>query len=69
MEPVKTKINYVIYTTVLSVAKFDIGWFVLFNGSRERLFFGTEEPSFNKGDKVKITFERIDDAQDVKAPI
>lgn len=37
------------------------GYFVLFDGSRERLFLGWDEPRIKKGDKIKITIERIDD--------
>jgi hypothetical protein len=39
------------------------GWYVLFEGSGECLYFGESQPDLNKGDKVKITFERIIDAQ------
>lgn len=35
------------------------GWFVTFDGSYEALYFGSEKPGFDKGDKVKITFERM----------
>lgn len=35
------------------------GWWVHFEGSRESLFFDGDKP-FEKGDKVKITFEKVD---------
>lgn len=37
-----------------------LGWFVTFEGSYESLFFGDTKPELEKGDKVKITFERIE---------
>lgn len=38
--------------------KVNRGWFVLFVGSYEKLFFGYEKPEFAKGDMVKITFTK-----------
>lgn len=35
------------------------GWFVHFIGSNEAIRFGDEKPDWNVGDKVKITFERV----------
>lgn len=43
------------------VIKEDRGWFVRFEGSQERMYFGEEEPTLKKGDKVKITIEKIND--------
>lgn len=37
-----------------------LGWFIRFEGSQERLYFGETEPQFKVGDKVKITFEVIE---------
>jgi hypothetical protein len=39
--------------------KVNRGWFVHFEGSRELIFFGMEKPQLYKGDKIKITFERM----------
>ena len=36
-----------------------LGWFVHFDGSHELLYFGDERPEFEKGDLVKITFEKV----------
>lgn len=35
------------------------GWFVWLDGSFEAIHLGLEKPEFEKGDKVKVTFERI----------
>lgn len=83
MEPTKAKvtdkINYVIYSSVAHVGKYDEivggyldketnkpmvikedrGWFVRFDGSQERMCFGSEEPQLKLGDKVKITIEKL----------
>lgn len=40
-----------------------IGWYVHLQGSYEALHLGFEKPAFAHGDKIKITFERIDDAK------
>lgn len=40
-----------------------LGWYVLFEGSGECLYFGETKPELDAGDKVKITFERIKDAK------
>lgn len=40
-----------------------LGWYVLFEGSGECLYFGESRPELNEGDKVKITFERIGNAK------
>lgn len=40
-----------------------LGWYVLFEGSGECLYFGETRPELNVGDKVKITFERIHNAK------
>lgn len=36
----------------------NLGWFVGFEGSWERLCFGHTKPSFAVGDLIKITFEK-----------
>lgn len=38
--------------------KVSLGWYAIFDGSRESLYFGTEKPWFDKGDKIKVTFQR-----------
>lgn len=41
-----------------------LGWYVHFDGSNELMFFGPakgEAPPFAKGDKVKISFEKINE--------
>ena len=37
-----------------------LGWYVRFEGSDECLYFGETRPELDVGDKVKISFERID---------
>ena len=61
MEPAGTKIRYVIYTTVRKVDKVPIGYFVHFDGSHESIYLG-DEATLVVGDKVKITFEKVDNA-------
>lgn len=69
MGPTKTalKINYVVYTTARRIESRgqepNTQWWVNFEGSWESLCFGTEAPQFEVGDRIKITFERIDNAQ------
>lgn len=36
-----------------------LGWFVHFDGSRESIGFGKTQPELAKGDKIKISFERL----------
>lgn len=36
-----------------------LGWFVYLKGSYEALFLGMEKPSFGHGDKIRITFEKV----------
>ena len=36
-----------------------LGWFIHFEGSFESLHIGTEEPALKKGDRIKITLEKI----------
>lgn len=69
MEPVEAKIRYVIRTKAKRVEQIKGCWFVQFEGSWESLNFGVEEPQFNPGDKVKITFERISDVKPSQPPI
>lgn len=40
------------------VEKQDLGWYVLFEGSHEKLFLGWDRPELSAGDKVKILIER-----------
>ena len=40
-----------------------LGWYVLFEGSQECLYFGETRPELNAGDKVKISFERTSNAK------
>ena len=35
------------------------GWFVLLDGSHEALHVGMEKPELVKGDRVKITLEKV----------
>lgn len=37
-----------------------LGWFVHLFGSDESIFLGTEKPDFEAGDKIKITFEKVE---------
>lgn len=36
----------------------DLGWTILLEGSRERLFVGFEQPGFEAGDSVTVTIEK-----------
>ena len=40
------------------VEKAALGWYVLFEGSHEKLFLGWDRPELAAGDKVKISIER-----------
>lgn len=35
-----------------------LGWFIRFDGSQEKMYFGKDEPTLNLGDTVKITIEK-----------
>jgi hypothetical protein len=59
-EKIKLRYNFVIYTSVNRVEKVGEVWYANFLGSWESIAFGEEKP-FEVGDKVKITFERIED--------
>jgi hypothetical protein len=37
----------------------DMGWYVRFEGSYERMYFGPIEPDVRVGDPVRITIERL----------
>lgn len=37
----------------------DLGWFVVFEGSWEKLNFGTERPNLKKGQKVEIIIQGL----------
>lgn len=59
--PLRLRIHHVVYTKVGEVKPNGTdGWWVWFDGSRESLLFRGEEQPFQVGDKIKITFERID---------
>lgn len=60
MEPTKAEVRFVIYTNVGKVTKNPAGYFVHFIGSWESIFLGVEDPGLQVGEKVKITFERVD---------
>ena len=36
----------------------DLGWTILLEGSKERLFVGSEHPGFEAGDPVVVTIEK-----------
>ena len=36
----------------------DLGWFVLFAGSHERLYVGSENPGLAKGDEIEIVIRK-----------
>lgn len=65
------KTRYVINTTVQEMNEYfeqrhreekkSIGWFIWFEGSRERIFLGPEKPNLEIGDRVKISIEKIDE--------
>lgn len=40
------------------IDKINLGWYVLFEGSHEKLFLGEDRPQLSAGDKVKILIER-----------
>ena len=40
------------------VEKRDLGWTILLEGSKERLFVGSEHPGFEAGDDVVVTIEK-----------
>jgi hypothetical protein len=40
------------------VEREDLGWTILLEGSRERLFVGDEHPGFSAGDKVVVSIEK-----------
>jgi hypothetical protein len=39
--------------------KEDLGWFMLLEGSSERLHVGMEKPEFAVGDRVKVTIAKL----------
>ena len=67
----KIKVNYVVYAPVKRVEwrNHPDGWFVQFEGSWESLNFGITPPEWSVGDTVKITFERVDDAESIPTQI
>lgn len=63
-EPLRLKINHIVYTTVEGIRASDIGgWWVQFAGSRESLHFQGDKP-YEVNDQVKITFEKVTHADD-----
>lgn len=38
---------------------YTLGWFVVFQGSREALYVGETKPAWQRGDQVKIIFEKV----------
>ena len=55
------RVKYAVYTRVLKVEKLSRGWFVQFEGSWESLNFGPVRPHLYVGERVKITFEHVND--------
>lgn len=68
-----TGVAFIIHTSVESIERMDrirsvskegvpvmvdLGWFVLFQGSHEWLYVGTENPGLVKGDEVEITIRK-----------
>ena len=39
-------------------SKVSRGWYATFADSKESLYFGTEKPWFNVGDRIKVSFQR-----------
>ena len=62
MESLKASVRYCVISKVVSITWHDNpkGYFVHFDGSRESINFGPEPPEWAEGQKVKITFEGID---------
>lgn len=40
-----------------------LGWFVVFEGSREAIHMGYEKPDIEAGDEFKITFKKVNHAK------
>lgn len=77
-----TEIALVIHTSVASIERMDqiksvskegvpvvadLGWFVLFSGSHERLYVGSENPGLAKGDEVEIVIRKKPNAKPIQA--
>lgn len=73
MEPAQATVSFRIATRVLDIARIDkthrvdhdgtqhvanLGWFILLDGSRERLFVGLDEPAIRVGDEVEILIRK-----------
>lgn len=69
----KVRLAYIFYTRVAKIEQRkqlirvdkdgtiherDLGWFILYEGSHEMLFLGTEKPSFEVGDEIEIIQRR-----------
>lgn len=78
MESAQGSVSFIIHTSVESIERMDrissvskegvpvmvdLGWFVLFQGSHERLYVGTENPGLAKGDEVEITIRKKTNAK------
>lgn len=64
MEPIEAKVRYVVNTHVVSVNDIKGAFYYHFDGSRESIYLGPVQ-YFKPGDKVRITFERIEDGKEV----
>lgn len=78
IEPIKTKMIYVIYDTVKEVRKVykdvyaygigpdtefekvELGWYVSLYGSGESFCLGYAEPFLQPGDRIKISYEKVE---------
>jgi len=68
IERTKLRQVYVVYTDVEEVKnQKDEIWWIHFRGSRESIAFPV--PAFIQGDKVKITFEKVTDANAIQPPV
>lgn len=52
------KTRYVILSRVTLIDKRGSDWYVRFEGSWESLSLGTERPHWEKGDVIKLSFEK-----------
>jgi len=66
MESVEAEVRYHIITSLIKKFKMYDVWFVHFEGSRESLAIGFDEPSWVVGDEIMITVERTKHAKPSK---
>lgn len=60
MEPTQATVTrYIVYTYVDEVFLQDAQHYIHLRGSRESIALGTEPLSLQAGDRVKITFEKV----------